>query len=423
MRISFKTFGCRLNQAESAHFVTDFTTSGWRVVPFAAPADVVVLHGCAVTHIAEQKCLQLARGIKHAAQQDGSPKPFVVLVGCVVEAGDAQREVAGVDLLVPRQDKERLAEVVRARLGQDRADPSGRTDQADSPRPLRRKRALLKVQDGCDFCCSYCIVPHTRGAPVSRPWQVVLDEARALAQAGYAELVVAGCNVACYRDGARGLVDLIGAIAAIDEVQRIRLSSIEPSTSEREIIDLMASCRKLCHYLHLPLQSGDAETLRRMGRRYTPEEFSATVRHAAQRMPGLGLGTDLIAGFPGETDEAFARTRQFVASLPFNNLHVFPYSERPGTLAVTFADAVPPAVRKARAQALVRLREEQRRAFALQFVGRPVNVLVEGIGRDGRGHGWSGEYLDCRVANVSRAQVSRIVTFTPTGVEAGAVLV
>ena len=422
MRVSFKTFGCRLNQAESARFVADFAAAGWRVVPFATPAEVVVIHGCAVTRTSEQECLRLARGIKRAARHAGAPEPYVALVGCVIEADAARQEVAGVDLLVPRQDKERLAEIVGARLNaaaQDRTDPSDRIDQAEKFLPPRRKRALLKVQDGCDFFCSYCIVPHSRGAPVSRPWQAVLDEARALARAGFAELVITGCNVACYRDGPRGLVDLIASIAALDDVQRLRLSSIEPSTSEREIIDLMAACSKLCRYLHLPLQSGDADTLRRMGRRYTPEEFAATVQHAVRRMPDMGLGADLIAGFPGETDEAFARTRQFVAALPFHNLHICPYSERPGTPAAAFADAVPRTVRKARAQALIRLREEKRRAFALKFVGRPVETLIERVGMDGCGRGWSGEYLDCRVAGVSRAEIGRIVAFTPNHADGG----
>ena len=423
MRVSLKTFGCRLNQAETARFAEGFIAAGWKVVPFASPADVVVIHGCAVTHTAEWKCLQLARGIKRAAQAAGKHAPFVVLVGCVVEADGARRAVAGVDLLVPRRDKERLAQIVCARLGAGVSDPSDLLDLADRPPPPRRTRALLKVQDGCDFFCSYCIVPHTRGAPVSRPWQVVLDEARALAQAGFAELVVTGCNVACYRDGVRGLADLLAAIAALDDVRRIRLSSIEPSTSEREVINLMATGHKLCRYLHLPLQSGDAETLRRMGRKYTPEEFAATVQYAVQRMPDLGLGTDLIAGFPGETEGAFERTRAFVASLPFSNVHVFPYSERLGTPAALLADAVPPAVRKARARALIDLSEEKRLAFAAQFVGRPVEVLLEGTGKDGRGRGWCSPYLDCRVAGVSRADRGRIVSFTPTGVETGAVLV
>ena len=446
MRICFKTFGCRLNQAESERFAADFTAAGWSVAPFAAPSDVVVIHGCAVTRIAEQKCLQLARGIKRAACQAGAPEPFVVLVGCVVEADATRRDVAGVDLLVVRRDKERLAEIVVARF-QESCRRNGRAGPPDPPsgdaldervgqehggsggpalpggavtNPPRRKRAFLKVQDGCNFFCSYCIVPHTRGAPVSRPWQAVLAEARALAQAGFAELVVTGCNVACYRDGTRGLADLVAALAALDEVQRIRLSSVEPSTSEREIIAFMAECPKLCRYLHLPLQSGDAATLRRMGRRYTPEEYAATVQAAARRMPDLGLGTDLIAGFPGETNEAFARTRKFVAALPFSNLHVFSYSERPGTPAAAYPDAVPPGVRKARAQELIRLREEQRRAFARQFVGRPVETLIEGIGKDGRGHGWSGQYLDCHVTGVGRADIGKIVVFTPDCANKGA---
>ncbi|MEI8244127.1 MAG: MiaB/RimO family radical SAM methylthiotransferase [bacterium] len=425
MRIAFKTFGCRLNQAETDRFIADSAAAGWQVVPFAAPADVVVIHGCAVTHTAELKCQQLARGIKRAALAAGAASPFVVLVGCVVEADAARQDVAGVDLLVARGDKERLVEIVCARLGEvapDRSDPSDLSDRPDLPPPPRRKRAFLKVQDGCDFCCSYCIVPHTRGAPVSRPWPRVLDEARALAQAGFAELVVTGCNVACYRDGARGLADLLAAIAALDAVQRIRLSSVEPGTSEREIIDLMSACRKLCRYLHLPLQSGDAGTLRRMGRTYTPESFAAMAQYAAQRMPDLGLGTDIIAGFPGETDAAFERTRQFVAALPFSNLHIFPYSERPGTPAETFADRVPVSVRKARARELIRLGVEMRQAFARRFVGRTVDVLIEHISKDGRGCGWSSEYLGCRVAGVGRAQIGRIVPFTPAGVEPGGVL-
>jgi threonylcarbamoyladenosine tRNA methylthiotransferase MtaB len=422
VRIAFKTFGCRLNQAETDRFAADFSAAGWQVVPFAAPAEVVVVHGCAVTHTAGLKCLQLARGIKRAAQAAEASEPFVVLVGCVVEADAARQDVAGVDLLVARGDKERLVEILCARLGRGSADPADLPDPPNPPRALRRKRAFLKVQDGCDFFCTYCIVPHTRGAPVSRPWPQVLDEARALAQDGFAELVITGCNVACYRDGARGLADLLAAIAAIGAVQRIRLSSVEPGTSEREIIDLMSACRKLCRYLHLPLQSGDADTLRRMGRKYTPESFAAMVQHAAQRMPDLGLGTDIIAGFPGETDAAFERTRQLVAALPFSNLHVFPYSERPGTPAVSFADRVPVSVRKSRARELIRLGAEKRQAFALRFVGRPVEVLIERVGKDGRGGGWSSEYLDCRVAGVSRAQIGRIVPFTPTGVEPGGVL-
>ena len=428
MRISFKTFGCRLNQAETARFERDFLAAGWQVVPYPAAADAVVIHGCAVTRIAERECLRLARGMKRRATRMEQPEPYVVLVGCVVEADATRLRVAGVDLLVPRQDKERLAEIVAARLESmaslqdDRGricltDPTCLTDSA-----CRYARALLKVQDGCDFRCAYCIVPHTRGAPVSRPWQVVLDEAWALARAGFQELVIAGCNVACYRDNRRGLAELLAAIAALDEVRRVRLSSIEPATCEREVIDLMATCHKLCRYLHLPLQSGDAGVLAAMRRRYTPEQYTATVRHAVARIPDLGLGSDVIVGFPGESAEAFANTLRLIADLPFSNLHVFPFSERPGTPAATFGHGVPMPVRKARATVLIRLRGEKRQVFAATFVGRPVEVLIERRSKDGCGHGWSGQYLDCRVAGVERADIGRVLSFQPTAAMEGGLI-
>jgi threonylcarbamoyladenosine tRNA methylthiotransferase MtaB len=419
MRVALQTFGCRLNQAESDRMAADFVAAGCEIVPTSAVAEAVVIHGCAVTQVAAQESRQAARRVKRAAQAAGLPPPLVVLVGCVVEADGRVPVVPDVDLLVAREDKERLAALVLARLGV----VAGDNPPAARPRQARRTRALLKVQDGCDFFCAYCIVPHTRGAPVSRPWQQVLDEARSLAQAGFAELVVTGCNIACYRDGGRGLVELLAAVAALPEVTRIRLGSIEPATVEREIVDLMAGCDKLCRFLHLPLQSGDAATLQRMGRRYTPAAYLEVVQTALRRLPGVGLGTDLLVGFPGETEAAFAATRQVVASLPFSKLHVFPYSERPGTPAAALTEVVPSAVRKARARELTRLGEVQRQAFARQWVGRPVTVLLEGVDAAGVGQGWSGEYLACRVAGVAAAARGQLVPFTPVGVATGGVLV
>ncbi len=416
MRVAIQTFGCRLNQAESDRMAADFAAAGCEIVPASAAAEAVVIHGCAVTQVAAQESRQAARRVKRAAHVAGVPAPLVVLVGCVVEADGRVPVVPDVDLLVAREDKERLAALVLARLGQ----VAGATPPVARPRRARRTRALLKVQDGCDFFCAYCIVPHTRGAPVSRPWQQVLDEARTLARAGFAELVVTGCNIACYRDGGRGLVELLAALAALPEVTRIRLGSIEPATVEREIVDLMAGCDKLCRFLHLPLQSGDAAVLQRMGRRYTPEAYLEVVQTALRRLPGVGLGTDLLVGFPGESEAAFAGTRQLVAALPFSKVHVFPYSERPGTPAATFAGVVAPAVRKARARELTRLGETQRQLFARQWVGQRVAVLIEGVDAAGVGHGWSGEYLECRVAGVRPTARGQIVPFTPVAVaEAG----
>jgi threonylcarbamoyladenosine tRNA methylthiotransferase MtaB len=417
MRVAVQTFGCRLNQAESERMAADFAAAGCRVVPASAAAEVVVIHGCAVTQVAAQESRQAARRAKRRAQAAGRPEPLVVLVGCVVEADGRVPVVPEVDLLVSREEKERLAPLVLARLGQEGAPV------AVSAAPARRRtRALLKVQDGCNFGCAYCIVPHTRGAPVSRPWQQVLDEARARAAAGFSEIVVTGCNLACYRDGSRGLVELLAALAELPEAPRIRLGSIEPATVEREVVGLMAGSGRICHFLHLPLQSGDGGVLRRMGRRYTPEAYYETVQALLHRLPRLGLGTDLLTGFPGETPEAFERTRELFGALPFSKVHVFPYSERPGTPAAAFADAVPPPLRKARARALTRLGAAGREAYARQWIGRPVELLIEGVDAAGNGHGWSGEYLACRVAGVAPEARGQILSFTPQDVAPGGVL-
>lgn len=413
MRIAIKTFGCRLNQAEADRFADDFATAGWQVVPFGASADAVLIHSCAVTRAAERDGLRLARSIRRQAGATGCPEPFVALCGCVVAADLTPRTVAGVDLLVPRGDQAQLVALVTASLTALR--PAGAAVPGGAaPAAPRHKRALLKVQDGCNFGCAYCIVPRTRGAPVSRPFDACLAEARARVAAGFCEIVLAGCNLGCYRDGRRHLPALVAALAGLDGVARIRLSSIEPSTVEREIIDLMASCPKLCRHLHLPLQSGDPDVLRAMGRRYSPDDYAETLSHALARLPDLGLGCDIITGFPGETPAAFARTQRVLTSWPFSNLHVFPFSERPGTPAATLPGTVPREERKARARALIALLAPQRQAFASMFVGRPVELLVESVDAAGHGRGWSSPYLACRVAGVARDAIGRLITFTPT---------
>lgn len=413
MRIAFKTLGCRLNQAETDRFAAEFADNGWLVVPFGAATDAVVIHSCAVTHTAERDSLRVARGVKRHAQTAGWPAPFVALVGCTVDAVQSRTAVVGVDLLVSRSDQTHLRALISAGLSARCIMPPAMPD-APISMALRHKRALLKIQDGCDFHCAYCIVPHTRGLPVSRSFAACLKEAADMLAAGFHEIVLAGCNVGCYRDGRRHLPDLVTALAQLDGLVRIRLSSIEPSTVEREMVDMMAACSKLCRQLHLPLQSGDADILRAMGRHYTPEDYQATVAYALARVPDLGLGCDVIVGFPGETPAAFERTRRMLVDVPFSNLHIFPYSERPGTSAVNLPGAVPLATRKARARTLIALLAPKRQAFAATFIGRPVEVLIETVDSDGQGRGWSSPYLACCVADVSRTTIGSVITFTPT---------
>ena len=402
--VAFKTFGCRLNHAEAAQFEAEFAAAGFRRVPFGSPARVMVVHSCAVTQKAESEGLKLLRALRVRW-----PDACLVLVGCAAEV--ARSAEAPADLVVPRAQKGLLVSLVRARLGQV---PSGAAMPAAHVPSFHRP--ALKIQDGCNFFCAYCIVPHTRGEPVSRPFEACLEEARAFVAAGFQEIVVTGCNIACYRDGGRTLVDLLRALQELPGLGRLRLGSIEPGTVERDVVALMASSPKLCKFLHLPIQSGDDAVLARMQRRYTAAEVIETVREAQRLMPDLGLGADFICGFPGESLGAFGRTRELAEALPFAKLHVFPYSERPGTPAASFEGRVPVAERKRRARELIELGADKRHAFAQRFLGRTVDFVAERIDPAGRAHGWTGEYLPCSVESVPRSALSALSSFAPSEV-------
>lgn len=412
-RLSIRTFGCRLNQAESAALAAGLVNAGFRLVDAGEPsADVCVIHACAVTRTAERECLRWVRRLDRRR-----PRPLITLTGCLAQAialspADRNR----IDLLVGQRQKWSLPETLRDRL---QINPA--------PIPLTPRiphfpgtRAWLRIQDGCDFNCAYCIVPRARGAPCVRPFNTLLAEARQLIEAGYAELVVTGANIGLYRDGSgRGLAELLAALAALPGLGRLRLGSIEPGTVETQVIDLMAIEPRLCRSLHLPLQSGDPGVLRAMRRRYTPEQYLETVRNALRRLPGLGLGTDLIAGFPGEDADAFEHTCSLVKQLPFANLHVFPYSERPGTPAATFGQSVPIAERKSRAARLIALGHTSRAAYAQRFKGRQVDVLIEQRGAGPQAFGYSSEYLATEIRDAGLTAAGDLVSATVRTVRRG----
>ncbi len=384
-RVAFKTLGCRLNQAETARMAADFEARGFSTVPYGQACEVCVIHGCAVTRLAERQSL---RQVRAAAGLPG--RPFVVLAGCAAEVKDHEGlRDAGADLLAGQADKARLADLALAAMGLP-AVP----EIADPGLPqFEGHRAFIKVQDGCDFRCAYCIVPSLRGPPASRPLAAILREAERAAGAGFREIVLTGANIGLWRDGNSRLTRLLEKAAALPGLGRLRLSSIEVSTVERDVVRVMAATPAICAFLHLPLQSGDDRILAAMGRRYTAAQYRAAAEEAVSLLPRLGLGTDVIAGFPGEDDAAFASTLTLLDDLPFSNIHAFPYSRRPGTRAADMPGAIPPAVKKARVAELLALRTRKRDAFAASFLGRDVQVLVEG-----RNTGWTAAYLEARVS-------------------------
>ncbi len=392
-----------------------FTQTGYETVPFGGPSDITVIHGCAITGKAEHSTLYAARQAKRI-----HPDTLVILTGCPAETiGMALRGNTSVDLIVSQSEKFTIPTLLH-QLHPDRYPaPSPQANPQVMPQ-FETQRALIKVQDGCDFHCAYCIVPTARGNPISRPLAQVQDEIKRVVEAGFSEIILTGANLGRYQDGPHHLVDLIQVTETIAGLKRIRLSSIEITTTERAIIDHMAVSQKLCHFLHIPLQSGDDHTLAAMGRRYNSTTYRQAIDYAVSRIPDVGLGTDIIVGFPGETDEAFNHTVTLVRDLPFSNLHIFPYSRRSGTRADTMPGQLPESIKKERLQILSAIGDEKRQCYAESFIGKTVQILIEKVDAAGNGHGWTGQYLQTCLKGQG-LQPRQIVLACVTRAEAGSI--
>lgn len=407
----FKTIGCRLNQAETAQMTAQFEAAGFHIVEAGHPCDIAVINTCTITQAAERDCARWGRRLR----RQGARR--VVLAGCAVEhnATDLQRSTQA-DLVVGQKDKFRLPQLLHQKL--DIPFPGKQETQAEHlpAKASMPTRGMVKVQDGCNFNCSYCIVPSTRGKPSSRPLEAIVEDVVQLTEAGYREVFLTGANLGCYQTNHHGLVELLAAVESIPSLVRFRIGSIECTTVERDVIDYMATSEKLCHFLHLPMQSGDDFILKQMRRRYSATQYRATVEYAVKRMPNLGLGTDIITGFPGEDESAFAKTVDMVKSLPFSNLHVFSYSPRKGTAAFSMPHAPSHTTAKQRTMELIAMGREKHQTFAQQFIGQPLDILIEKSEPHGESSGWTPSYLYTRLFGTS-IPVNAIVTCVPDGLD------
>ena len=387
-RASLQSLGCRLNHAETSILGEGLRRKGFQLVEFGQPTDLLVLNTCSVTEDAERTSRYLIRKtLKH------SPQAFVAVTGCYAQSGIAGlRGRAGIDLIVGNQFKLDLpAYLPLTHALQKRSTPdvhhTKTITREDFTLPYFGEpdgtRALLKIQDGCSSMCSFCIIPFARGHERSRKLDDIVREAESLVIRGYREIVLTGVNIGQYLQNGRDFCALLRQLELVSGLDRIRISSIEPTTVNEELVDLMASSTKLCPYLHIPLQSGDDQVLAAMNRRHTVQAYVSLIEQAVAKIPDLGLGTDLMAGFPGETESAFRNTYTVAMELPFSNLHVFPYSRRPGTAATRMGRAILPATVKKRADLLRDLAYAKRLAFYNKQIGTTVSALFEARASDG----------------------------------------
>lgn len=368
---------------------------GYEIVEFGNPAELTVINTCTVTEQADAKCRQAVRQALRL-----NPATYVAVVGCYAQhAVKTIAAIPGVDLIVGNEHKLRVSDYVGA------LTKSSIAEVVHSPKLPEKEftiessglysfttRANLKIQDGCNYFCSFCIIPSVRGRARSRSFDDILREAESLVAAGHQEVVLTGVNIGTYRNDAKKLIDIIKALERIEGLCRIRISSIEPTTIGAELVRYMADSEKLCKYLHVPLQSGDDRILKAMQRKHTIRPFAKFIEGAAKLIPNLGLGTDVMVGFPTETDQEFQNTRDVLTDLPLFYFHVFTYSDRPGTPSFPLKPKVPHHIKKARTRNLIELSARKRRAFATTHLAQTVDVLFETL-EDGHWAGYTDNYL------------------------------
>jgi len=421
MRIAITTLGCKINQYDSA-VIQSRLEGRHAIVPFEDEADFYIVNACTVTDRADWEARRLVRRAKRR-----SPAARVLVTGCYAQVSpDEVARVPEVDFVVGLN---RMDDLVRYVEQSRRAEKMSVGDvKRERGVPVLGARALpghtrafLKIQEGCDYSCTYCIIPSARGLSRSVAPETIVDEIARLAERGYQEIVLTGIHLGGYGRDLSRKVDLAALIEMILEkrpVRRLRLSSLDPREVPERLLRLIASSDVLCPHLHICAQAGDDRILKAMRRNYDTACYRDIVVRARELLPEAALGSDIIVGFPGETEADFERQMEYFASLPLTYFHVFPYSVRSGTPAASFSDHVPAAVKKDRAKKLRELGARKKKAFARSFVGRRLEVLIESAGKDGLLTGYSRNYLPVGVAGP--AAINREIHVEISGFENGA---
>jgi threonylcarbamoyladenosine tRNA methylthiotransferase MtaB len=409
-RAALESIGCRLNHSETEVMRQRLERAGYTIVPWGEAAEVLILNSCTVTAEADATSRQALRKMRRTL-----PDARLAIVGCHAQLHAEELAAEGLaDVIVGNGDKLAVVDHVLAQIAGGQPAPSipqivraPITRQpfafAFDPAALVSDdggtRAHLKIQDGCDFMCTFCIIPKARGRARPRELGNLVAEAEALVERGTQEIVLTGVNLGTFSERGEGLVEFVDRLNALPGLARIRISSIEPTTVDLGLLERMAAPdHRLVPFLHLPLQAGADTVLAAMRRRYTSAEYRAFAEHALEQVPDLCLGADVMAGFHGEGDAEFGETFGLIDSLPFAYLHVFGYSERPGTPSTRLPDPVPAAIRERRVAALRALSDAKRLAFHRRYLGRTVEVLFEKPKRPDQAEGYTANYVRVRAA-------------------------
>jgi len=399
-KIAFYTLGCKVNQADTASMENLFLRSGHQLVSFDGEADVYIINTCVVTNTGQRKSRQtIHRAIRK------NPNALIVVTGCYPQtAAEEVKSIAGVDMIIGNQDRAQIVQLVEERLAHRQTDTLDAVHKLTASTAFEemaagditdKTRAFLKIQEGCNQFCTYCIIPYARGPLRSRSLESIRTETQRLISAGFKEIVLIGIHLGCYgKENPDGptLYDAVKTVLDVPGVQRLRLGSLESVEVEPRLLTLMQEDARFCRHLHLPLQSGCDKTLQAMHRPYTTAKFKTLLADIKTRVPDIAITTDVIAGFPGETEADFETTCKFAESCGFSKMHIFPFSARKGTPAEKFAGAVTEAVKKERADILGEIDETMHKTFLQAMVGQNAEVLFEQPAGEDYFEGLTGNY-------------------------------
>lgn len=399
-KIAFYTLGCKVNQADTASMENLFLRSGHQLVSFDGEADVYIINTCVVTNTGQRKSRQtIHRAIRK------NPNALIVVTGCYPQtAAEEVKAIVGVDMIIGNQDRAQIVQLVEERLAHRQTDTLDAVHKLTASTAFEemaagditdKTRAFLKIQEGCNQFCTYCIIPYARGPLRSRSLESIRTETQRLISAGFKEIVLIGIHLGCYgKENPDGptLYDAVKTVLDVPGVQRLRLGSLESVEVEPRLLTLMQEDARFCRHLHLPLQSGCDKVLQAMHRPYTTAKFKTLLADIKTRVPDIAITTDVIVGFPGETEADFETTCKFAESCGFSKMHIFPFSARKGTPAEKFAGAVTEAVKKERADILGRIDETMHKTFLQAMVGQNAEVLFEQPAGEGYFEGLTGNY-------------------------------